>query len=121
MDSDDRRKRNCNARSKLASSKSNLEYNPMSAPLSSRTIRHKKPGIAAGLFVIRWTAIAGPSGRLFLGGGFRLRFLGGLRPTPRALGERAFDLLDRFGLGDFLHRRDFARQPVEGGFVEQIG
>ena len=78
----------------------------------------KSPASLPGFSLFVGAAIAGPSGRLFLGGGFRLRFLGRLRPTPRALGERAFDLLDRFGLGDFLHRRDFARQPVERGFVK---
>ena len=52
--------------------------------------------------------------RLFLG----RRFGGGLRSAMRALGERRFDLLDRFGLGQALHGGDLARQPVEGGFVK---
>jgi hypothetical protein len=63
-------------------------------------------------------ANARPSGRLFLDRLVRHRFLGGLRTALRALGERALDLLDRLGLGDFLHRRDFARQPFERGFVK---
>src|SRR5206468_9820652 len=55
------------------------------------------------------------SGRLFLDDGF---LVGRLDAATRALGERRLDLLDRLGLGDALHRRDLARQPVERGFVE---
>src|SRR5262249_57420019 len=42
----------------------------------------------------------------------------GLGTTAWPLGERRLDLLDRLGLGDALHRRDFARQAVERGLVE---
>src|SRR2546423_6727356 len=52
-------------------------------------------------------------GDLFLG-----RLFGGLWTTARAFGERRFDLLDRLGLGAALHRRDFAREPVERRFVK---
>src|SRR3981081_1827321 len=55
------------------------------------------------------------SGRLFLDDGFLVRRL---HAATRALGERALDLLDRLGLGDALHRRDLAREPVERGLVE---
>src|ERR1700716_3467308 len=55
------------------------------------------------------------SGRLFLDDGFLVRRL---HAATRALGERRLDLLDRLGLGDALHRRDLARQPVERGFIE---
>src|SRR5580704_18639225 len=55
-------------------------------------------------------------GRLFLDHGL---FVGlGLRTAPRALGQRRLDLLDRLGLGDALHRRYLARQPVERRLVE---
>src|ERR1700744_916724 len=49
-----------------------------------------------------------------LGAGFSF----GLGAAARALGELAFDLLDRFGLGDVLHHRDLARQTVERRFIE---
>jgi hypothetical protein len=49
-----------------------------------------------------------------VGTGFGL----GLGAAARALGELAFDFLDRFGLGRMLHDRDFARQPVERRFIE---
>src|SRR5713101_2375429 len=42
----------------------------------------------------------------------------GLGTAARALGELAFDLLDRFGLGRMLHDRDFARQAIERGFIK---
>ena len=45
-------------------------------------------------------------------------FFGRLRTAARALGEGGFDLLDRFGLGDALDRRDLAGEPVERRFVE---
>src|SRR5271170_1138212 len=54
--------------------------------------------------------------RLFLDDGFLFRL--GLRTAARTLGERRFDLLDRFGLGDALHGGNLARQPVERGLVE---
>ena len=41
-----------------------------------------------------------------------------LRTAARALGQRRLDLLDRFGLGDPLHRRDFARQSIECRFIQ---
>src|SRR5262249_31619456 len=44
-----------------------------------------------------------------------LRALGTAAGT---LGKRGFDLLDRLGLGDALHHRDFAREPIERGLVE---
>src|SRR3954466_7513526 len=91
---------------------------PIRSGKSEATSRaaNKKPGIAAGLFLFVGCRL---SGRLFLGGGFSLGFLaGGLGTTARALGERGLDLLDRLGLGDLLPRRDFARQPVERGFVK---
>ena len=55
-------------------------------------------------------------GCLFLDNGFVFRL--GLRTAARSFGERRFDLLDRFGLGNPLHGRDFARQPVERRFIE---
>jgi hypothetical protein len=36
----------------------------------------------------------------------------------RALGQHALDFLDRFGLGNPLHGRDFAREPVDRRLVE---
>ncbi len=42
----------------------------------------------------------------------------GLGATARALGELAFDFLDRFGLRRVLHDSDFARQAVERRFIE---
>src|SRR5687767_6925366 len=41
-----------------------------------------------------------------------------LRTTAWALGERRLDLLDRFGLGQLLHRGDFASEPVQRGFIK---
>src|ERR1700704_2059325 len=55
------------------------------------------------------------SGRLFLDDRFLVRRLDA---AARALGERALDLLDRFGLGDALHRRNLARETVERGLVK---
>src|SRR6266700_7371486 len=49
-----------------------------------------------------------------LGAGLRL----GLGAAARALGELAFDLLDRFGLGRMLYDGDFARQAIERRFIE---
>src|SRR5438045_3521846 len=43
---------------------------------------------------------------------------GGLRTAARALGKRRLDLLDGFRLGAALHRRDLAREPVEGRLVK---
>ena len=43
---------------------------------------------------------------LFLGLVAFRRFALGLRPAARTLGERAFDLLDGFGLGDALDGGD---------------
>src|SRR5271169_3832649 len=40
------------------------------------------------------------------------------RAATRTLGKRRFDLLDGFGLGHPLHRRDLARQTIECGLVE---
>src|SRR6202008_1983672 len=56
------------------------------------------------------------SGGLFLDDRILLAGLGGA--AARALGEGGFDLLDRLSLGDALHRRDLARQAVEGRFIE---
>ena len=42
----------------------------------------------------------------------------GFGPRRGPLASAAFDLLDRLGLGAALHRRDLARQPVEGRFVK---
>src|ERR1700730_16201578 len=55
-------------------------------------------------------------GRLFLDHGLFVGFR--LGTAPRALGQRRLDLLDRLGLGDALHRRHFARQPIERRLVE---
>src|SRR4030081_3890078 len=76
--------------------------------------KNKRPGTMAGplYFSARRRR---RSGRLFLGDGFLVRRL---HAATRALGERRLDLLDRLGLGDALHRRDLARQPVERGFIE---
>src|SRR5262245_2546429 len=41
-----------------------------------------------------------------------------LGTAARALGEGRLDLLDGLGLGQALHRRDLARQPVERRLVE---
>src|SRR5688500_19364144 len=57
-------------------------------------------------------------GRLFLHHGLLVVAFRRLGTTARALGQRAFDLFDRLGLGDALHRRDFAREPVERRLVE---
>src|SRR6201995_3322837 len=55
------------------------------------------------------------SGGLFLDHSLLVRRLAA---AARTLGEGGLDLLDRLGLGDALHRRDFAREPVERRFVE---
>src|SRR5262245_58392355 len=79
----------------------------------------KKPGVSAGL-----SKYVGENGnglrRLFLYHlvvAFRLAF-GRLRTTAGSLGERGLDLLDRFGLGDALHRRDLAREAIERSLIE---
>src|SRR5262249_61114203 len=41
-----------------------------------------------------------------------------LGTAARALGEGSLDLLDGLGLGQALHCRDLARQPVERRLVE---
>src|SRR5262249_57486883 len=38
--------------------------------------------------------------------------LRGLGTAAGTLGKRGFDLLDRLGLGDALHHRDFAPEPI---------
>src|SRR5690348_12410815 len=84
------------------------------SPAGSRP--KKKPGASAPGFVSVWyrkeSALSGLFGHHGLVVGLRLR------AAARTLGERGFDLLDRFGLGDALHGRNLARQPVERGFVE---
>src|SRR3982074_605192 len=42
----------------------------------------------------------------------------GLGAAARALGELALDFLDRFGLRRMLDDGDFARQAIEGCFIE---
>ena len=95
-----------------------------------RMTTNKKPGLSTGLFDC-WiakaayaassaTAASSPSASassavgLTVGLGFGL----GLGAAARALGELAFDFLDRFGFRHVLHDRDFARQPIERGFIE---
>src|SRR5260370_38492421 len=50
--------------------------------------------------------------------GVRLGFGLGLGAAARALGELAFDFLDRLGFGHVLHDRDFPRQTIERRFIE---
>ena len=59
------------------------------------------------------------SGRLVFDDGFFLGFRGlRLRTAMRALGQHALNFLDRFGLGNPMHGRDFAREPVDRRLVE---
>src|SRR3984885_1460264 len=51
-----------------------------------------------------------------LGIGFSIGL--GLGAATRALGELAFDFLDRFGFRYVLHDSDFARQAIERSFVK---
>ncbi|MEH2539127.1 hypothetical protein V1272_006009 [Bradyrhizobium sp. AZCC 1708] len=79
---------------------------------------NKKPGLSTGLFVSIPGILSG--GFVRHGGvvavGVDIRLVGlsisfggfGLGAAARALGELAFDFLDRFGLGRMLHDRDFA-------------
>src|SRR6201999_2315689 len=69
----------------------------------------KSPAFPPGFCVSR-NQLAG-SGRFFLGSFVGAGLIRRLRTAARTLGERAFDLLDRLGLGDALHRRDLAREP----------
>src|ERR1700761_9305723 len=86
-----------------------------------------RPGLFNSIRLLRLRGLVGHRGvvaiaiafgvitfSIALGAGFGL----GLGTAARALGELAFDFLDRFGLGDVLHDRDFARQPVERRFIE---
>src|SRR5215510_7096750 len=73
--------------------------------------KSKRPGRLAGPFV--WKRGL-PSGRP-LGDDLVAFRLG---TAARALGERRLDLLHGLGLGEALHRRDLARQPVECCLVE---
>src|SRR5260221_11509319 len=50
--------------------------------------------------------------------GVRLGFGLGLGAAARALGELAFDFLDRLGFGHVLHDRDFPRQTIERRLIE---
>src|SRR5438105_1389259 len=75
---------------------------------------YTKPGVSAGLVVPRACA-----GRHRLHGLLLHDFIvGRLGSAARSLGEGSLDLLDGFGLGDALHRGDFAREPIERGFIE---
>jgi len=66
----------------------------------------KKPGIRAGLSFIGEPSVR--SGGLFLHHRVVVLALGGLGTATRSLGQRRFDLLDRFGLGNALHDRNLA-------------
>src|SRR5579862_4520748 len=76
--------------------------------------KRKSPAFLPGFRVI--SSIWAGLGRLSLDHGLVVGL--GLGTAPRALGQRRFDLLDRLGLGDALHRRHLARQPVERRLVE---
>src|SRR3954454_12013703 len=91
---------------------------------------NKKPGLSTGLFV-SIPGIGTLSGGFVRHGsvvaiGFDIGLVGfavslsrfGLGAAARALGELALDFLDRFGLRRMLNDGDFARQAIEGGFIE---
>ena len=91
---------------------------------------NKKPGLSTGLFV-SIPGIGILSGGFVRHGsvvavGFDIGLIGfavsfgrfGLGAAARALGELAFDFLDRFGLRRMLDDGDFARQPIERRFIE---
>src|ERR671934_2565748 len=82
---------------------------------AARRWPQQKPGRTAGLCS---TYRAGErSGCLVLY--YRLVVGVGRLGTPAgAFGQGRLDLLDCFGLGDALHDRDFAREPIERRLVE---
>src|SRR5438874_2312383 len=59
---------------------------------------------------------SGALSRLFLDRRLILGFW--LWTATRPLGQRSLDFLDRFGLGNPLHRSDLARQSVERGLIQ---
>ena len=65
----------------------------------------KSPASPPGFFLFVVVRLGGLSGRLVLDAFLGAGLIGGLGTTARALGEGAFDLLDRLGLGHLLHRR----------------
>src|ERR1700733_1104726 len=87
-----------------------------SARRSARTnLRCKKPDLAGRASKRRSDWAGNALRRLVLERDF-FAFRG--LAAARALGKRGFDLLHGLGLGDALHRRDFAREPIERRFVE---
>src|SRR5712672_2589553 len=106
----------------------------MSPDFTKASRPNKKPGVAAGLLIVRSArlnrvglrrlvldrgviaiAVVGFVDLGFavgLGAGF------GLGAAARALGELAFDFLDGFGFRRVLHDGDFTRQAIERRFVE---
>src|SRR5664279_5727326 len=91
--------------------------------------QQKKPGLATGPLIVEFDErslrrFIRDSGIVAFGVGVAFGFTVGagfgfgLGAAARALGELAFDFLDRFGLGHMLHDGDFTRQAVERGFIE---
>ena len=92
-------------------------------------LQNKKPGLSTGLFIfvdvkgclrgfVRDGGIVAIGVRIAIGFTVGLGFGLGLGAAARALGELAFDFLHRFGFRHMLHDGDFARQPIERGFIE---
>src|SRR4029453_11142900 len=91
---------------------------------------NKKPGLSTGLYYFdqqsclrgfildRGIVAVGIGIDLALGINVGLGFGLGLGAAARALGELAFDLLDRLGFGHVLHDRDFPRQTIERRLIE---
>ena len=96
---------------------------------NDRSHDNKKPGLSTGLLIVAYrdaayaassaTAASSPStSASAIAFAVGLDFGLGLGAAARALGELAFDFLDRLGFRHVLHDGDFARQAIERRFIE---